>query len=358
MAAFRSIGDIEQSLWSAGLGAEARNVAATARPTVLFVRQQVSDETLPAGTSKMGGDPDLPAGFAWPERPALADAEARAEAIRQQAAQTRRTIEDNPDWYPHFTPAMLDDLSARHAGQAAMMFATLPLAFVAQLNLAALSAEAGFPEDFPDTGLLSLFTDVRGGDLAVAWHDGPDSALARRSWPQALGDYFDTYGPGAEANGSPAWAALAKAERLHPFSALTVPHHWKYAFPQGSPRAARLWDWLGGPPPAHDFFPGVDDVMSDPTQADRVNTANFGDRLGGWPDDIQGPAESEMDGRVVGAPGTTPWRHIFSYGAEFFGETRTIPQLSGGDGNTFVIMHEDDLAARRFARARSTYQQT
>lgn len=98
--------------------------------------------------------------------------------------------------------------------------------------------------------------------------------------------------------------------------------------------------------------------MANPSQADRIATANFGDRLGGWPDDIQGPAETEIDGKAVAAPGRTPWRHVFSYGAEHFAETRIMRRLSESDGNTFVIMHEDDLAARRFARARSTYQQT
>jgi hypothetical protein len=56
--------NLEQSLKEAGLGAENRDIAATLRPVVLFLQQQAPDTSLPVGTSKIGGDPDLPEDFA------------------------------------------------------------------------------------------------------------------------------------------------------------------------------------------------------------------------------------------------------------------------------------------------------
>jgi len=325
MPAFRSTHDLEQSLWAAGLGAESRDIAATVRPSILFVRQQQLDDPLPVGLSKIGGNPDLPKDFAWPERAAFPDAAKRAEALHQRGATIRDGLEqlqrDHPD--THIPPEHLDGVVARHKGMAAYMYVPMPLAFVAQINLSTLVHEAGFPPDFPDTGLISIFNDITGDQLSVHWH--PDiTTLERREWPHRLVDYSDRFGQGAERkDGSWQWERLTQAEVLFPFSALTLPHHWKYAFARRS-----------------------------------AKTANFGDRLGGWPSDILGNAEEEIDGSEIAWPGLTPWRHLFSWGAEFYSGTRMMPHDMAGDGNTFLLLHEDDLAARRFDRVKSTYQQT
>ena len=90
MPSFLSVHDLERSLQSAGLQAQSRDIAATLRPVILFLRQQVPDAPLPAGISKIGGDPDLPADFAWPERPPLADADQRARAIERRGSETAK----------------------------------------------------------------------------------------------------------------------------------------------------------------------------------------------------------------------------------------------------------------------------
>lgn len=355
MPAFRSTYDLEKSLWAAGLGAESRDIAATVRPAILFVRQQQLDDPLPVGTSKIGGYPDLPHDFIWPQRPAFADAPKRAEALHQRGSMIREGLEqlqrDHPE--THISTDHLDGVVARHKGMAAYMYVPMPLAFVAQINLSTLVHQAGFPADFPDTGLLSIFSDITGEQFSVHWHP-ETTTLERHMWPHRLVDYSDRFGQGAERrDGSWQWDRLTHAEVLFPFSALTVPHHWKYAFPHGSAKWTRVWDWFQEGAHKQAFHPSAELVGGDDT-----TTANFGDRLGGWPSDIQGNAEQDIDNSEITSPGLTPWRHLFSWGAESYTGTRTMPHDMGGDGNTFLILHEDDLAARHFDRVKSIYQQT
>jgi len=354
MPTFRSAHDLEQSLQAAGLGDQSRDIAATLRPVVLFLRQQVPDASLSVGISKIGGDPDLPEDFDWPVRPPLADAEGRARAIEQRGIRTsemlRKLRQDMPD--ASISPEQIDRVIDKHRGMAAVLHVPMPLAFAAQLNLGVLAREAGFPEEFPATGLLSIFADATGPALAVHWHDRPMTDLRRRPWPQPLIDYSDRYNERADwADDQGKWYKNANAESLTPFSALAVPHHWKSAFAHGSPTGRRIRDWFDDVHRAHGFFPTAE--MID----DGRSAANFGDRLGGWPADIQGHAESEIDGRRVAMPGATPWRHIFSWGAERYQGTRSV-STEAGDGARYVLMHEEDLRARHFDRVKSAYQQT
>jgi hypothetical protein len=351
---FRSAHDLEQSLRAAGLGDQSRDIAATLRPVVLFLRQQVPDASLPVGASKIGGDPDLPEDFDWPERPPPPDALRRAQAIEQRGINTARMLErmqqDHPDM--SFSPERIEQIIDKHRGRAAVLHITMPLAFVGQLDLGTLAREAGFPEDSPRTGLLSIFSDATSPALAVHWHDRPVGDLRRRSWPQDLVDYSDRYNERADwPDDQGKWYNNVDAERLRPLSALAVPHHWKSAFARSSPTGRRILDWFDDVHRAHGFFPTAEMIEGGPS------TANFGDRLGGWPADIQGHAESGIDGGPVATPGVTPWRHIFSWGAERYQGTRSIA-TEAGDGARYVLMREEDLRARRFDRAKDTYQQT
>jgi hypothetical protein len=349
---FRSARDLEGSLRSAGLGDQSRDIAATLRPVVLFLRQQVPDASLPVGTSKIGGDPDLPEDFDWPERPPPPDALRRAQAIEQRGIKTARLLESMRQDLPDMSPDRIEQIIDKHRGMAAVLHITKPLAFVAQLDLGTLAREGGFPKDFPGTGLLSIFSDATSPALAVHWHDRPFSGLSRRPWPQDLVDYSDRYNERADwADDEGKWYKNINAERLRAFSALAVPHHWKSAFAHGSPTGRRIRDWFDDVHRAHGFFPTADMIEGGPS------TANFGDRLGGWPADIQGHAETEIDGGSVATPGMTPWRHIFSWGAERYQGTRCIA-TEAGDGARYVLMREEDLRARRFDRVKDTYQQT
>lgn len=90
------------------------HLAAGLRPAVRFATARTDDVHIPAGSSKIGGDPDLAAGAAW------------------------------PTW-------------VNKAG------ATRPLNFFGQVDLGAAAAAAPASLDLPTTGLLSFFADFGSG---------------------------------------------------------------------------------------------------------------------------------------------------------------------------------------------------
>lgn len=346
MPTFRNTDDLAKSLWAGGLADETPAIVATARPAVLFARQQISDSALAVATSKLGSDPDLPPGFLWPQRPPLPDADQQAATMRKLGEIVRGHVGNGGDAKKHQS---IEDKKV------AWLFRPFPLAFVAQLNLAQIASTVGLPPEMPQTGMLSVFQDVLGNDIALPWHDGPTDQLRRCASPQEIIEYAGQCSRDAD-DPSFDWHEWAMAELLHPFAAIMVPHHWKRAFPQGSAKWQRIWDWFMD----HEFgfSPGDGDLTPrQPASAD-APIANFGDSLGGWPSCIQGDDEEELTGEPVKAPGLTPWRHVFSFAAEYCAETRRLNPDWAGDGNTFVMLRETDLVFRRFDAARGVYQQT
>jgi uncharacterized protein YwqG len=297
MTAFRTEDDLRRSLAAAGLGAHADRIVETVRPALIFTRHQSPDDGLPPGTSKIGGTPDLPRGVDWPRRAATA-------------------------------------ASGRD----------FPLAFLAQLDLAALSRLPGFDADLPSHGLLSLFEDIMADDpdgiVHTVWHEGEKGDLARRSPPEELVAFSDARRPDYP------WGEQAMAERLEPHATLTVPYHWAEA--AGRDRSA-MFDFLGRPAFGH--------VLDAEPEGD-FQAGWFADRLGGWPDPIQSDPEREFDGggRAPVEPGDDRVRQIFAWGGEFYGGTRRMNAPFFGDGTSYLMIDRDDLLARRFAAARVIYQ--
>lgn len=355
---FRTISDLVRSLDRAGLSVQTATIAATARPSVFFLRRQVPDDGLPAGTSKIGGIPDLPADFAWPERPPYPDAEARAAKTRETGSrlvELQRRMRDSADLPREvrlgITNEILLDIARRYEDLAVLQHESLPHAFVGQVDLGGLSGAPGLDPLLPDRGLLSFFADLGEGEVRVAWHDVPKDALRRRPLPAALVAYHERFDE-RRHGGSSDWAALKQAETLHPVSGIAVPDHWR-AFFGDTGDAARLRSW----------FETAAYQLELKAPADFGSASgNFGDHLGGWPAVIQDNVEDDL-ARAAGqtpitVPGRTPWRHLFSFGAEYYGGTRLVATEVAGDGNTYVMMREEDLRARRFERAASVYQQT
>jgi hypothetical protein len=218
ITAFRTEDDLRRALNCAGLAAFADVIVATCRPALIFVRRQRLDDALPGGTSKMFGLPDLPPGVPWPHRPPVRDAAARARKLREERIRSRvrlREAEWESEWGAkkdhcvELTVASFDR--------------NFPLAFLAQLDLEALSREPGFDADLPRHGILSLFEDLtmddHTGSIHVYWFDVPAAALARRAPPPELVTLSD-------ARDYPPWAEQTMAEVLEPHSTLTVPFHW------------------------------------------------------------------------------------------------------------------------------------
>ena len=363
MPTFPSLDDLDQSLSEMAVPLDAGAVRATVRPVLRFVRQQVPDDPLPQGTSKVGGFPDLPADFPWPERPADPDAERKAAQLRRGAERMRAMYEEmmrepRGPYQRQITPGDLERVTAEYEARCAVLSVPMPLAFVAQLDLGTLSREAGFDPDLPCTGLLSRFSDMtwdgaRGADR-VFWHDRSVIDLVRTPPPARLVAHCEALEALMSPGGDVPWRDRHKAEHLHPFSGLSVPQHWKSAYALGTEEADAVYDRFDREP---GFRPSAADVGAD------GDVMNVGDRLGGWPEDIQGHPEDEITvagvrTEPIARPGWTPWRHLFSYGSEHWSGTRLMASLFEGDGNTYVFLHEDDLRARRFGGAQAVYQQS
>jgi hypothetical protein len=145
------------------------------------------------------------------------------------------------------------------------------------------------------------------------------------------------------------WANLTQAEVLYPVSAVMVPDHWKHAFSNGSATAAAIHDWFDSGDRQIDFRAERETIEA---------SANFGDHLGGWPQTIQRNPEDALGDDPIIEPGHTPWRHIFSFGGENWDGTRLIALEETSDGNTYIMMRQTDLTARRFELARAIHQRT
>jgi Domain of unknown function (DUF1963) len=351
---FKSLDDLARSLRAAGLHNDVDRIVATARPCICLIRRPEPDDALAIGTSKMGGIPDLPPGFAWPARPPHPQAAKHAAAIKKNGAEMRAWLADwgrgpNDLNMPIQSPAELDKVTRQHNERAAVLFDPFPLAFLAQLNLAQLASEPGLDPDFPRSGLLSLFVDVTSDGQfpfpRVFWHDVDRARLERRSPPASLIAHCDSANNTDEGM---LWANTTDAEVLYPASAFAVPDHWKRIVSLSSTEGKALWSWFEEP--KHAFF------MEAPADWPPGMSVNFGDTIGGWPANIQGASNHATP--PISVPGVTPWRQLFSFGGEYNYGVRRLQESAMGDGQTYVLIQENDFKARRFDRAGYVYQST
>jgi hypothetical protein len=166
-----------------------------------------------------------------------------------------------------------------------------------------------------------------------------EGALARMVPPAELVVHFDAL---YHSGGTP-WGQRKKCEILEAQPAISVPYHW--GMPQYD---ENLYEWLS----EAEFQLVIRDDKG------RRET-DFGDQLGGYPEVVQDLPEFELTPRLKPAkvkPGQMPWRMVFSYSNEHFGETRQM--VSNGDGQSYLMMHVDDLAHHDFDKLREVYQQT
>lgn len=319
MAAFLNMQDICRALADQNLSRFQDRILPTVKPAIDFVRRQKQDQDLPPGTSKMGGLPDLPIGFPWPTRKALShDPERRSTAS--------------------------DDLYRQRREEARQR--EFPLAFFAQLDLTALSREAGFDPDLPDSGILYIFEDITAFDEHEAYHvfriDADRKRLEKQIPPEELVVLSDTKDSTLPFFDQP------MAEVLEPHSVLTVPYHWLRV---SEPYYSQMDDFLGQP--STDYRPVI-------TVADGENAGPFGDRLGGWPVPIQHDPEPSFrrDRWRSFVPGDDEIRLLFSWGGEYFAGTALMHSDLSGDGATHLMMHREDMLAGRFSEVKALYQYT
>jgi len=354
---FETLEDLEDTL--VALRAErsfALYMIETARPALSLKRHSSPDDELPAGASKFGGDPDLPAGMPWPMRPPFPDAAERRLALRQAAA------------YWEYS----DNEHLRH--EAAKILATLPLvgepfplAFICQLDLAALSRHGEFFHPLlPREGRLLVFLDTvcwSGGNatdrvaMRVIWDRSPRELLTRRTAPDPLVRWYETY---EAIRGAPRWSDLTSASFFEARPVYTVNHRWSDRFPEDHPH--------------HDDFNDCyyKLVASAPDRGFEwpMSGSEFGDLLGGWPHPLQRALEEDAQLHFHGFDEYTnsddqrrllekapQWQHVLSLTTEHWAETRILCE-ERPDTALYVLMREEDLKARRFENAWMIQQST
>lgn len=140
MTAFADIRSIQRACNNLNVDtAWSRALVNTARPTIwLRHGDPVDDAALKAGASKVGGEPDLPPGIAWPTRPALADPDGMAKSLRKTIANR----------------AGADRMAPCIGFVIEQMACETPMAFLAQVNLSVMAHEPGFDPSLPDRRML------------------------------------------------------------------------------------------------------------------------------------------------------------------------------------------------------------
>lgn len=318
-----------------------------ARPALVLATTVREEDAIPLGASKIGGRPDLPRGMAWPTRPAYPDANERAAGHRKEAERLLADSKKKGSW---MTPAQGERFSADARARADAVETAFPLTFLGQFDLAALSREAGFDAALPREGRLLVFYDfleqaesftpAASVGWRVLWDTTPAAALERAPVPHALASLSDDE-----------WTCVFRAA---PVSARTV------LTPIGVDDAG--WD----------AFALEDDEAYESYQdwRSRFGTPDMDGRdnhqLGGYPQSLQngmqatcqlvshgldcgGSAVWRSEAAQALLPGARDWRLVLQIGAD---PHAGIPQ----PGAYYVLMREQDIAARRFDLARVTYQ--
>ncbi|MGO4872211.1 MAG: DUF1963 domain-containing protein [Roseiarcus sp.] len=322
-------------------------LAARARPAVLLTTAPADEGEIPLGASKLGGAPDLPRGTAWPERPPYPDAPARAGYHRKHAARLLADSKKPGSW---MTPKQGERYSLEALAMADAIETSFPLAFFGQFDLASLSAEQGFDTAFPSEGRLLLFYDywVKPEEFTpeasvgwlLLWDRSPVSGLARASIPNAL-----------SVISTDEWNCVFRPARIGARTVLTpMPPNDKSwdAFSLDDDEALTAYrDWLSqfGSPDApageNHQFGGFPRPLQNGLQSRcqlAANGINCG-RSEAW----------ETDAAKELLEFSKDWRLVLQIGVD---ENAGIPE----PGAYYVMMRDQDIAARRFDRARVTFQ--
>lgn len=323
-----------------------------------IVLHPVSGGAARPGGTRLGGTPDVPAGFAWPRPPAPADPEEIARRGNEDAARSMR----------------------EHMARG------LPYAFVAQIDLAEAAALGPVASPLPSEGRLLFFYDNAVGPwetgarpARVIWDTAPAKDLAPLAMPEDLAAAaereradiakihaeFDPEGKEARSEGT-IYGAPARAMALR--RTLRLPH----------PAALEV-----GALPA-DLAASVRGRRDD-TEAEEFSSA-YEEALEAHHDSY--PREAWRRQQVLGSP--MPEQNDPRYGAvavsdfgkQFLsrddwraneaditrkaGDWLLLLQVDLGDwmqarfveGTVYFVIRRDDLAQRRFEKVVAVYQQT
>ena len=328
---FRTLDELRASLVVSGVSAvDQHMLMALAQPSVALQSKSASDDDIPVGASKIGGGPDLPPGVAWPTR-------GPSEYAMGAVKQLQKYAPDSPSDYYKNEIAWKEPLSERSA----------PLTFMLQIDLAECAAAGNLDADIPRDGWLLVFYDLvfrpwfghdqNGTPMFQVLHiTGDRSGLERRT-PPDLG--YPLFGP------------LDELRNMLPPAQLTPV--FTYTLPDGGTLRIIARHAAEG------RYPHDDWLDQSTTHLDGAN------RLGGWPENIQGDMAIELaaldtgidlpfgSGFIAAAQALQPladqWVHLIQIG-DYDNDVNDF------DGLYHVWIKREDLRARDFTKARLIYR--
>ncbi len=261
---FRAREELGASLAGAGVSARDQSkLMALAKPALALVSKAAPDSAIPLGASKIGGAPDVPDDFVWPMR----GPSGIGMALLEQSA---NFMKDNP---PLLDERAQSFFWEEHAAKRALFSAPAPFAFMLQVNLAACAVAGAVDPDLPTDGRLLVFYDLvlkpwfgrdtDGTPLLHVFHDtSPVDQLMRRPPPDL---------------GEPLFGDLLEFRNQLPPARLTPVFTWTLPDSGSEPI---LLDYEQAP---HQAW-----LEANPTSLSARN------RLGGWPENIQGDMPVEL----------------------------------------------------------------
>ncbi|MEO1721720.1 MAG: DUF1963 domain-containing protein [Pseudomonadota bacterium] len=340
--------ELEAALSRLGLqSAEIHALVSAALPAAILRREPRRDDEIPRGASKFGGAPDLPEHLPWPERPPVADASQFAE-IHLHRTRRARDAARAKHLVGYRSREDAEAEAAAHERRARDAARAFPLAFVCQIDVAALRTAAVLDkvmdEGLPNTGRLLFFYDFWQGppgyepSSKVCWrviHDTlPATHTVRRAPPQALYeiDEIDAH------CGVLASAFFSYAPVFSP----PVPEDLRFPAEALSARSLKRYeDWIEG------FAPG---------SVDGRDNHQFGGRARFCQGTAQMSAQSAFHGVRLGSTNyetaeteaAAAWRCLLQLGTDsVLGQCPT--------GMLVFFMRETDLGSGRFGNVWADY---
>lgn len=349
---FQSAKEVEASLRAAGLARWATGIAKLSRPAVALRSRAVgSEDESPLGGSKLGGLPDVPEGFVWPTRPPY-PREGMTQWMIEQAQASRRRLADEAEMARYRGDKMPDGYASEEEWKARTVELELNFAvhwersaarrqrscgldFICQIDLSEIARHNDIALDLPAHGRLLFFYDAMeqpwgapGEEFGarLLWDGTPAGKLVRQQAPQFSEDGWQPYPPLA----------------LSTFSFLSPP-----------PFECTAVEGLGLAENMDAFYQWWTDLE------DTIGNAVGRHRVGGWPVLIQHEMEPQAH-RLTEAARALPradarpdeWRLVMQIDSD----DERNGMLWGDNGRLYVWMHQDDIAGRRFDRARVLLQ--
>jgi uncharacterized protein YwqG len=327
----------------AELAAWAARLAAMARPCIIFVPGTVEEAAnAPLGSSRLGGDPDMPPDLEWPLRPAFDPPWTWRGPMPEyyffgsnywfhRVFRTQKWKQSSANWE-----------RARRA-ESHVRNRAWPLSFVAQIDFSELHAVHAL-DGFPSAGRLLLFCDP----FDWPWGKRDDQAHARALFTEQPTETLVRRRPPSEFDSPEAGELRPRRYVFKP--RILRPTAWLLPPPLGSREMVHLQAeapdaWAPGKDAFLAYLEFWDDIFTE-------HPETFGEQgemihqVGGVAFSIQEPVEAEAARFAGEAAGLADnWQLVLQIDSDI-----EVGMEWGDVGRLYLCTREDDLSARHFDR--------